>query len=91
MTHQVLSIPQWAGVLFNHVRNGYENVSIGVGSLEYSDSSNYNTAVGRGATFTKGGLLNTALGFYSSGCGVGAPTSNYYVKPYYNCWCICRL
>lgn len=63
-----------------YTKNGAENTAIGVGALEFTDSSMYNVAIGRGAMLSKGGLNNTAVGFFSSGAGNFTPTPNLYVK-----------
>ena len=61
-------------------KRSYESTALGIGTLEFTDSSYYNTAVGRGASIVKGGIYNTAVGYYASGFGALAPTSNYYVN-----------
>ncbi len=63
-----------------YAKNPEQNTALGVGALEFSDSANFNVAIGRGAMMGKGGLSNTAIGFYSSGLQNGVATTNYYVN-----------
>lgn len=49
-----------------YAKRGQENTAIGVGAIEFTDSARYNTAVGRGAMISRGGLSNTAIGWYAS-------------------------
>ena len=64
---------------FRYTKDGVDNTAIGTGALEYTDSSMYNVAVGRGAMMGKGGNLNTAVGYFSSGANANIPTPGTYV------------